>query len=55
MLSAVLLVVFLGFTGSVPPSNMARKARMRNGAVFPTKSYITLPKGGPTVKDVIHD
>jgi len=40
-------------TTTVPPSNKARKARIRKGAVFPTKSNITLPNGGPTVEDTI--
>lgn len=35
---------------TVPPSNTARKASMRKGAVFPTNSYITLPNGGPTME-----
>ncbi|TNN47010.1 hypothetical protein EYF80_042781 [Liparis tanakae] len=38
---------------TVPPSNKARNARMRKGAVFPTNSYITLPNGGPTVGDAL--
>lgn len=38
---------------TVPPSNKARKARIRKGAVFPTNSYITLPNGGPTVEDTL--
>lgn len=33
-----------------PPSKTAMNARMRKGAVFPTKSYITLPNGGPTAR-----
>lgn len=36
---------------TLPPSNTARNARIRKGAVFPTNSYITLPNGGPTVED----
>lgn len=32
----------------LPPSNTARKARIRKGALFPTNSYITLPNGAPT-------
>lgn len=38
---------------TIPPSNKARKARIRKGAVFPTYSYITLPNGGPTVEHTI--
>ena len=33
-----------------PPSKSTRAAKTRNGAVFPTNSYSTLPKGGPTAR-----
>lgn len=33
-----------------PPSKSTRAASTRNGAVFPTNSYSTLPKGGPTAR-----
>lgn len=38
---------------TLPPSNKARNARIRKGAVFPTNSYITLPNGGPTVTETM--
>ena len=38
-----------GLTHS-PPSKSTRAAKTRNGAVFPTNSYSTLPKGGPTAR-----
>lgn len=34
-----------------PPSNRARAASTRKGELFPTNSYMTLPKGGPTAKE----
>lgn len=33
-----------------PPSKSTRAASTRNGAAFPTNSYSTLPKGGPTAR-----
>lgn len=38
----------------LPPSNTAKKARIRKGALFPTKSYITLPNGAPTATQHTH-
>ena len=32
----------------------ARQARMRNGAVLPTNSYMNPPKGGPEIYSVTH-
>lgn len=34
-----------------PPSNRASTASTRKGELFPTNSYMTLPKGGPTARE----